>query len=78
MKKISAPALKCSHILTNRQRREIITYKNEARHDHLIRVFPTRSIGANLRIKVIIEHLSENSKGFLMEKASIRELLKIL
>jgi hypothetical protein len=38
MKKMSAPVLKCSHILTNRQRREIITYKNEAARDHLLRV----------------------------------------
>ena len=39
MKKMSAPVAKCSHILTNRQRREIITYKNEADRDHLIRDF---------------------------------------
>ena len=37
-KKMSAPVLKCSHILTNRQRREIITYKKQATRDHLIRV----------------------------------------
>ena len=38
MKKMSAPVAKCSHILTNRQRREIITYKNEETRDHLIQV----------------------------------------
>jgi hypothetical protein len=38
MKKLSAPVLKYSQILTNRQRREIITYKNEAARDHLLRV----------------------------------------
>ncbi len=36
--KKGAHALKCSHILTNRQRREIITYKNKGTLDHPIRV----------------------------------------
>jgi hypothetical protein len=39
MKKMRAQALKYSHILTNRQRREIITYKNEADRVYLIWVF---------------------------------------
>jgi len=70
MRKMSAPVLKCSHILTNRQRREIITYKNEAARDHLIRV-----IRLSLAVRIsgsggIIGHLSENSKGFLMENTN--------
>jgi hypothetical protein len=49
---MSAHALKCSHILTNRQRREIITYKNEAARVHLIRVLqpglPARISGSGV------------------------------